>query len=160
MKFIHFLLIFTGLSCTVLTAGFGDDSPSINSSNNIITNILIITTRFDAVIFWDGKFDSGMGTEISLYRTGTKITNSDELKHMQPYRLLTNANYFEDPCIIFGVPYYYLIISGDNRVILPGENENTSPVILGSVNPAEKVEIEILSRTNENFENFIKKFNY
>lgn len=136
------------------------DSPSINSSNNIITNILIITNRFGAVIFWYGKFDSSTWTEISLYRTGYKITNSDDLKLIQPYRRLTNVNYFEDPCMLIGVPYYYLIIAGDNMVILPGENENTGPVVSGSVNPAEKVDIEILSRTNESFENFIKKFNY
>ena len=160
MKFILFSLIFTVLSCSALAAGFTMDSPSINSSNNIITNILIITNRFGAVIFWYGKFDSSTWTEISLYRTGYKITNSDDLKLIQPYRRLTNVNYFEDPCMLIGVPYYYLIIAGENRVILPGKNENDDPVISGSINPDVHVDKDVIARTNENYEEFIKNFRY
>lgn len=129
-------------------------------SSNIITNILIQTNQFSAVLYWSGLIDSSPGMRISLYRTVYKITNSNELKIIRAYRFLTNTFYFEDTCVSYGVPYFYLIIVDENPVLLPGKNGNKDPVILGVINPEENIGKEVLSRTNETYEDFIKNFNY
>jgi hypothetical protein len=152
--------IFLSALLSLFTGGFGAEDVPASSSSNIITNILIQTNQFSAVLYWSGLIDSSPETRISLYRTAYKITNSNELRKIRPYRLLTNGFYYEDTCVSFGVPYYYLIIVDENSVILPGKNENKDPVIIGLTNPGENIGKEVLSRTNETYEDFIKKFNY
>ena len=140
------------------TAGQCFDKTSTSNSIDTITNILIKTNQSCVVIYWAGVFDYSRETTIAIYRTEEKITNANEIAKVPPYKKMTNEFFFEDPDISFGVPYYYLIIVNENMVILPGKNVNSEPVFFGATNGAGTVDVEVLSSTNENYSDFIKKF--
>jgi len=135
-----------------------ENSPTDNSSN-LITNVIIKANQFGVVIFWDGTIDRNREILISLFKTTNEITNNADLAHITPYKHLTNIYFYEDPDICSGVLYYYLVTVEGNPVVLPGKNENSVRIVFIETNNMLQIKSEIMTSTNENYKEFIKKFN-
>jgi hypothetical protein len=142
-----------------LSAGFCVEKSPTDNSTNLITNVIIKANQFGVAIFWDGTIDKNRETEMTLYRTTNEITNTADLAQIAPYKHLTNIYFYEDPDICSGVLYYYLVTVEGNPVVLPGKNENSVRIVFSETNNMLQIKSEIMTSTNENYKEFIKKFN-
>lgn len=135
------------------------------SASNCVTNITIRKNNTSLLIFWDGIATTAPSFIIEVFKTTNQITNAGDLNTINPYRQVTNEYYLEDTDILFGVPYYYLLIVNGNKIILDGKNCNLKPVLFGSTNEQVNVETEVFSKTNETLHDSwkslkIKRFPY